>query len=44
MSDSPPFEGPVAVVRKRRAQPFFGRHPWVFTGAIERIETADELC
>jgi 23S rRNA (cytosine1962-C5)-methyltransferase len=42
MSDSPPFEGPVAVVRKRRAQPFFGRHPWVFTGAIERIESPDD--
>jgi len=42
MSDSPRFEGPVAVVRKRRAQPFFGRHPWVFTGAIERIENVGE--
>src|SRR5690606_36671274 len=23
---------------KRRAQPFFYRHPWVFEGAIQRIE------
>lgn len=26
-----------AVVRNRRAQPFFGRHPWVFAGAVDRI-------
>ncbi len=26
---------PEVVVRSRRAQPFFGRHPWVFAGAIE---------
>ncbi|MCH2200580.1 MAG: class I SAM-dependent rRNA methyltransferase [Fuerstiella sp.] len=42
MSDAFTAEGPVAVIRKRRAQPFFGRHPWIFAGAIERIETADE--
>jgi 23S rRNA (cytosine1962-C5)-methyltransferase len=41
MSDTFTAEGPVAVIRKRRAQPFFGRHPWVFAGAIERIETTD---
>ncbi len=34
-------ESPVAVIRKRRAQPFFGRHPWVFAGAIDHIETTD---
>ena len=28
----------IAVIRKRRAQPLFGRHPWVFSGAIDRIE------
>lgn len=25
------------VVRNRRAQPFFGRHPWVFVGAVDRV-------
>lgn len=30
---------PEAVLRPRRAQPFFGRHPWVFAGAIDRIRT-----
>ena len=32
---------PVAVIRQRRARPFFGRHPWVFAGAVERISTSD---
>lgn len=26
------------VLKPRRAQPFFGRHPWVFSGAVARIE------
>jgi 23S rRNA (cytosine1962-C5)-methyltransferase len=26
------------ILKAKRAQPFFGRHPWVFAGAIERIE------
>jgi 23S rRNA (cytosine1962-C5)-methyltransferase len=26
------------VLRARRARPFFGRHPWVYPGAIDRIE------
>lgn len=26
------------VLRPRRARPFFGRHPWVFAGAVARIE------
>ena len=26
------------VLKAKRAQPFFGRHPWVFAGAIERVE------
>ena len=35
-----PSQGsPEAVLRPRRAQPFFGRHPWVFAGAIDRIRT-----
>ncbi|MDA1233027.1 MAG: class I SAM-dependent rRNA methyltransferase, partial [Planctomycetota bacterium] len=25
------------VVRNRRAQPFFGRHPWVYVGAVDRV-------
>lgn len=28
------------ILKPKRAQPFFGRHPWVFAGAIERIEGA----
>ncbi len=26
------------VLKPQKAQPFFGRHPWVFAGAVERIE------
>jgi len=26
------------VLRPRRARPFFGRHPWVYPGAIDHIE------
>lgn len=29
---------PKIVLKARRAQPFFSRHPWVFSGAIERAE------
>lgn len=29
---------PKAILKPKRAQPFFGRHPWVYAGAIERIE------
>lgn len=29
---------PRVVLKPRRAQPFFYRHPWVFEGAIQRIE------
>jgi len=32
---------PQVVLRPRRAQPFFGRHPWVFAGAIDVIRTGD---
>jgi 23S rRNA (cytosine1962-C5)-methyltransferase len=35
---SAPHSDVTIVVRSRRAQPFFGRHPWVFTGAVDRIE------
>jgi 23S rRNA (cytosine1962-C5)-methyltransferase len=26
------------ILKARRAAPFFGRHPWVYPGAIERVE------
>jgi 23S rRNA (cytosine1962-C5)-methyltransferase len=26
------------VLKPKRAQPFYGRHPWVFAGAIDRID------
>ncbi|MBI3862084.1 MAG: class I SAM-dependent rRNA methyltransferase [Planctomycetia bacterium] len=26
------------VLKPRRAQPFFARHPWVFSGAVARVE------
>ena len=29
---------PKVVVKSRKAMPFFNRHPWVFAGAIHRIE------
>lgn len=35
-SDNPP----TVYLRKRRAQPFLNRHPWVFAGAIHRVEGA----
>jgi 23S rRNA (cytosine1962-C5)-methyltransferase len=28
------------VVKPRRAQPFFGRHPWVFESAIDGVESS----
>lgn len=34
----PSDELPVIFLRKRRAQPFLNRHPWVFAGAIHRVE------
>jgi 23S rRNA (cytosine1962-C5)-methyltransferase len=29
---------PRVVLRPRRAKPFFGMHPWVYAGAIDRVE------
>src|SRR5438270_726161 len=26
------------ILRARRARPFYGRHPWVFAGAIDAVE------
>ena len=37
----PSLDSPVAgtvILKPKRAQPFFGKHPWVFLGAIDRIE------
>src|SRR5438874_1213555 len=31
---------PRVVLRPKRARPFFGRHPWVFPGAIAEVEGA----
>ena len=33
-----PATAPRIYLRDRRALPFFSRHPWVFAGAIDRIE------
>ncbi|MFK7779048.1 MAG: class I SAM-dependent rRNA methyltransferase [Gimesia sp.] len=33
---------PRVTLKPRRALPFFGRHPWVFTGAISRVEGSPE--
>ena len=45
MSQSPAGPGPVSparaptvVLRTRRAKPFFFHHPWVFSGAIGRVD------
>lgn len=29
---------PVVTLKPKRAQPFFARHPWVFAGAINRVD------
>jgi 23S rRNA (cytosine1962-C5)-methyltransferase len=29
---------PRVILKPRRAQPFYGRHPWVFAGAIAAVE------
>jgi 23S rRNA (cytosine1962-C5)-methyltransferase len=34
----PPTTAPRVYLKARRALPFFSRHPWVFAGAIDRIE------
>ncbi|WP_299463253.1 class I SAM-dependent rRNA methyltransferase [uncultured Gimesia sp.] len=33
---------PRVTLKPRRALPFFGRHPWVFAGAISKIEGSPE--
>jgi 23S rRNA (cytosine1962-C5)-methyltransferase len=32
------MEVPRVILKARRARPFYGRHPWVYAGAIEDIE------
>jgi 23S rRNA (cytosine1962-C5)-methyltransferase len=32
------MSAPRVVLQPRRARPFFGRHPWVYPGAIARVE------
>jgi 23S rRNA (cytosine1962-C5)-methyltransferase len=29
---------PTVILKPKRAQPFFARHPWVYAGAIDRVE------
>src|SRR5438309_8018326 len=29
---------PVVTLKPKRAQPFLARHPWVFAGAIDRVD------
>src|SRR5262249_55035971 len=29
---------PRVILRPRRARPFYGRHPWVYAGAIAAVE------
>jgi 23S rRNA (cytosine1962-C5)-methyltransferase len=29
---------PKVILKPKRAQPFFARHPWVFAGTIDRVE------
>lgn len=33
---------PEVVIRNRRAQPFFGRHPWVFAGAVDQVKSGSD--
>jgi 23S rRNA (cytosine1962-C5)-methyltransferase len=35
-------EAPRVILKPRRALPFFSGHPWVFAGAIERIDGSAE--
>src|SRR5262245_60415565 len=34
----PVMNPPRVILHPRRARPFYARHPWVFAGAIARIE------
>jgi len=35
---APGFGAALAVLRPRKSGPFYGRHPWVFDTAVERVE------
>ena len=37
-SASPSSPTPTVVLKRRRAKPFFFHHPWVFSGAIARVD------
>ncbi len=30
---------PVVIIKSRHAMPFFNRHPWVFAGAIQKVDS-----
>ena len=32
------MSGPRVVLKARRARPFYGRHPWVFAGAVDQVQ------
>jgi 23S rRNA (cytosine1962-C5)-methyltransferase len=34
----PPLSAARVILRPRKAQPFYGRHPWVLASAVERVE------
>ena len=36
--NAPAVELARVVLQPRRARPFYGRHPWVYAGAISRVE------
>jgi 23S rRNA (cytosine1962-C5)-methyltransferase len=38
VSGSKAMAVPRVILLPRRARPFFGRHPWVYAGAIDRLE------
>lgn len=38
MSDATIESLPSVTLKRRRALPFFSRHPWVFAGAIDKVE------
>ncbi|MCA9073410.1 MAG: class I SAM-dependent rRNA methyltransferase [Planctomycetaceae bacterium] len=42
MSDKTPDALPTVTLKRRRALPFFSRHPWVFTGAIDSVDEGVE--
>ena len=32
------MNNPRVILRPKRAQPFFARHPWVFPGAVQAVD------